>query len=204
MAPIHRTVYRIVKHFFYKLEQICSFCRTSLLFFFLGVKHENFSTHGTPIARIKNGSIKIGKNFTMNNGLHANTIGFSTPCIFLAENANLTLGDNIGMSQTALIASGADITIGNNVLMGGGIKIYSTDFHSLDFMHRRVFDTDKKNKKTSPIHIGNDVFIGAGAIILKGVTIGDRSIVGAGSIVTKSIPSDEIWAGNPAKFIRKI
>ena len=204
MAPIHRTIYRVVKHSFYISEQAFSFCKTSLLFFFLGVKHENFSTHGTPIARIKNGSIKFGKNLTMNNGLHANMIGFSTPCVFFAENANLILGDNIGISQTALIASGADIIIGNNVLMGGGIKIYSSDFHSLDYMHRRSVDTDKKNKKASPIHIGNDVFIGAGTTILKGVTIGDRCIIGAGSVVTKSIPSDEIWAGNPAKFIRKV
>ena len=90
------------------------------------------------------------------------------------------------------------------VLMGGGIKIYSSDFHSLDYMHRRSIDIDKQNKKSSPIHIGNDVFIGAGSTILKGVTIGDRSIIGAGSVVTKSIPSDEIWAGNPAKFIRKV
>ena len=48
------------------------------------------------------------------------------------------------------------------------------------------------------------MFIGANSIILKGVTIGERSIIGAGSVVTKNIPDDEIWAGNPAKFIRKI
>ena len=52
--------------------------------------------------------------------------------------------------------------------------------------------------------IGEDVFIGAHSIILKGVTIGARSIVGAGSVVTKDIPADEVWAGNPAKCIRKL
>lgn len=52
--------------------------------------------------------------------------------------------------------------------------------------------------------IEDNVFIGARCIILKGVTIGENSIVGAGSVVTKSIPANEIWAGNPAKFIRKI
>ncbi|MNL65825.1 2,3,4,5-tetrahydropyridine-2,6-dicarboxylate N-acetyltransferase [compost metagenome] len=57
--------------------------------------------------------------------------------------------------------------------------------------------------KKEPIIIEQDVFIGANSIILKGVTIGARSIIGAGSIVTKNVPADEIWGGNPAKFIRK-
>ena len=57
---------------------------------------------------------------------------------------------------------------------------------------------------TSPVIIKDGAFIGAHSIILKGVIIGEKSIVGAGSVVTKSIPDGEIWAGNPAKFIRKI
>lgn len=57
---------------------------------------------------------------------------------------------------------------------------------------------------TSPVVIKDGVFIGAHCIILKGVTIGEKSIIGAGSVVTKSIPDGEIWAGNPAKFIRRI
>ena len=58
--------------------------------------------------------------------------------------------------------------------------------------------------KKKGITIEDDVLIGTRSIILKGVTIGARSIVGSGSVVTKSIPSDEIWAGNPAKFIKRI
>ena len=57
---------------------------------------------------------------------------------------------------------------------------------------------------TAPICIGEDVFIGANSTILKGVTIGDRSIVASGSVVTKSIPSDQLWGGNPAKKIRDL
>ena len=53
------------------------------------------------------------------------------------------------------------------------------------------------------VHIKKNAFIGTGTIITKPVTIGERSIVGAGSIVTKNIPDDEVWAGNPARFIRK-
>ncbi|MCD7824200.1 MAG: hypothetical protein LUG86_09355 [Oscillospiraceae bacterium] len=57
---------------------------------------------------------------------------------------------------------------------------------------------------TRPVAVGNGAFIGAHTIILKGVTVGEKSIVGAGSVVTKSIPDGEIWAGNPAHFIRKV
>ena len=53
------------------------------------------------------------------------------------------------------------------------------------------------------VRIKKNAFIGTGTIITKPVTIGERSIVGAGSVVTKNIPDDEVWAGNPAKFIRK-
>jgi acetyltransferase-like isoleucine patch superfamily enzyme len=94
------------------------------------------------------------------------------------------------------------IQIGNHVFIGGSVKIYDNDFHSLDSdIRESSHDTDVGSK---PIEIKNHAFIGAHSIILKGVTIGEYSIVGAGSVVTKSIPDREIWAGNPAHFIRKI
>lgn len=63
---------------------------------------------------------------------------------------------------------------------------------------------DQKCKNNAPVVIEDNVFIGARSIILKGVTIGENSIVGAGSVVTRSIPSNQIWGGNPAKFIRNL
>ena len=63
---------------------------------------------------------------------------------------------------------------------------------------------NEKGGVTKPVEIKDGVFVGAHSIILKGVTIGEGSIIGAGSVVTKSIPAGEVWAGNPAKFIRKI
>ena len=81
--------------------------------------------------------------------------------------------------------------------------MFTTDFHSLDSIIRASSE-DQKHKICAPVVIEHNVFIGARCIILKGVTIGENSIVGAGSVVTKSIPANEIWAGNPAKFIRKI
>lgn len=61
-----------------------------------------------------------------------------------------------------------------------------------------------KNINAAPIMIKDGAFIGTRSIILKGVTIGERSIVEAGSVVTKSIPHDEVWAGNPAQFIKRL
>lgn len=149
-------------------------------------------------------SMKWGRDFSMNNGMSGNQIGFNTPCIFRCEKAHITIGDNVGMSQTTLIAKCADITIGNNVKLGGGVKLYTSDFHSLNFEYRRDWTIDKEHRSSAPITLEDDCFIGAGSIILKGVTIGARSIIGAGSVVTKSVPKGEIWAGNPARFIKKI
>lgn len=81
------------------------------------------------------------------------------------------------------------------------MKIYDTDFHSILPEKRLNGNVDVP---TSPIIIGKRVFIGGHSIILKGVTIGDDSVIGAGSVVTKNIPSGEVWAGNPAKFLKKV
>lgn len=93
------------------------------------------------------------------------------------------------------------MTIGKNVNIGSGCMIYDNDFHSLDYNERIHGD---KNINVAPIVIEDGAFIGAHSIILKGVTIGLHSVVGAGSVVTKSIPADEIWGGNPARFIKKL
>lgn len=178
---------------------------TSILFYLNHIKHGSFVTINIPYININRhgGKIIIGNNFKMNNYLAGNPIGYDAPCCFVAgKDATIKIGDNVGISQTALIAI-ADITICNNVKIGGGTKIYTSDFHSLNWEVRRT-TTDREQRKSAPVIIGQDAFIGAGCIILKGVSIGERSIIGAGSVVTKSIPADEIWAGNPVKFIKKL
>ena len=61
---------------------------------------------------------------------------------------------------------------------------------------------DFVNKKNAPIIVKDNVFIGANATLLKGITIGENTIIGACSVVTKNVPANQIWAGNPAKFIK--
>lgn len=170
-----------------------------------GVKFSNFSTGGIPhvmVARHAKG-MTIGKNFAMNNGISHNPIGCPQPCTFFVDNgASITIGKNVGISQTALIAV-SNITIGDNVKIGGGTCIYTSDFHSLN-PRQRNSNEDMNYRISKPVIIEDNAFIGAHCIILKGVTIGENSIVGAGSIVSKSIPANQIWVGNPARFIRNI
>ncbi len=139
----------------------------------------------------------------MNNGMKGNPIGCFNKCTFFVDrNATLKIGNNVGISQTALIAI-EEINIGNNVKIGGGSYLYTSDFHSLDPIIRNSKE-DLVKRKSAPIILEDNVFIGAHSIILKGVHIGKNSIIGAGSIVTKSIPANQIWAGNPARFIKNI
>lgn len=85
------------------------------------------------------------------------------------------------------------IFIGNNVAITAGVKILT---HYLDPSQKgRIF-------RIGEVHIEDDVFIGVNVIICNSVTIGKGSIVGAGSVVTKDIPPYQVWAGNPAKFIK--
>ena len=169
------------------------------------VLFDSFRTSGIPYVMVARGAkgMSIGKNFAMNNGIKGNPIGCYERCTFFVDrDSEIIIGDNVGISQAALI-SHCSIQIGNNVKIGGGTSVYTTDFHSLDPIIR-ASNEDMRHRKCAPVVIKDNVFIGARCIILKGVTIGENSIVGAGSVVTKSIPANEIWAGNPAKFIRKI
>lgn len=179
--------------------------RTKLKFMGNGIDYSSIRTSGVPYVMVARGAkgFTIGKNFAMNNGIKGNPIGCYERCTFFVDkDAEIVIGDNVGISQTALV-SHCSIRIGNNVKIGGGTCVYTTDFHSLDPKIRASKD-DQKHRKCAPVLIGDNVFIGAKCIILKGVTIGENSIIGAGSVVTKSVPANQIWAGNPARFIREI
>lgn len=198
-------LYRSLTYIFSKIRAYIDYYISRFQFLAYGVKVSSFTCKGIPyvmIARHANG-LSIGDNFSMNNGLKSNPIGCPQACVFwVGNNSSITIGNNVGISQTALI-SHCSISIGNNVKIGGGTCIYTTDFHSLDPKIRASRD-DQVQSKCAPVHICDNVFIGAHTIILKGVTIGENSIVGAGSVVTKSIPANQIWGGNPIKFIREL
>lgn len=150
-----------------------------------------------------NGTLTIGSHFKCNNRIKSNSIGLIQPCVFniSTPGSRLTIGNNVGISGSSICAT-TSVTIGDNVLIGSGCLITDTDAHPINYLDRRE---NKPNATLSkPIVIGNDVFIGARSIILKGVTIGDRAVIGAGSVVTQDVPAGVVAAGNPCKVIKQI
>lgn len=144
----------------------------------------------------------MGKDFLVNSHRFANIIGSgSASSIMIGQHAKLTIGEDVGFSNSTICCR-EEISIGNHTIIGGNCKIWDTDFHPTSIEQRRI-DIDS-NAKTSPIHIGEYVFVGADSIIMKGVTIGDFAVIGAGSVVRTSIAEREVWAGNPAVFIKKL
>lgn len=148
-----------------------------------------------------NGGITIGEQCLINSSIHANPVGGDHHVILRADTAGeIVIGNRCGLSNCTLVAQ-EKITIEDDVLIGANAKIYDTDFHLVLF-------EDRKNKsqtpKTKPVLIKKGAFVGAHTIILKGVTIGEKSVIGAGSVVTHDVPDNQIWAGNPARFVRQL
>ena len=146
-------------------------------------------------------SIIVEDNVGINSSLVSDPIGGETRTIlYAAKRGTIRICKGVGLSNTSIVSENS-VTIGEYSNIGGGTKIYDTDFHSLDPDIRLAGDG---NVKTAPVVIGKKVFVGGHVIILKGVTIGDGAVVGAGSVVSRDIPANEIWCGNPARFIKKV
>lgn len=147
------------------------------------------------------GKLTLGKGVKINSSFKSNPVGnaFKT-AFYIGPNGKVAIGNNTGISNS-LFYSIESIVIENSVLIGGGCQFLDNDFHPIKLEDRNNNDS-KIN--SSPIRVHKNVFIGTSCIILKGVTIGENSIIGAGSVVASSIPKNEIWAGNPAKFIKKM
>lgn len=148
----------------------------------------------------RSGSIRIGNHVMLLSAFRSNRVGMSQPVTLETLGEGLIeIGDHSGGSGI-VISSRSRVRIGRYVKLGGNVRIYDHDYHCLDAEIRRTIQ-DSLHVKTKPIEIGDHVFVGANAIILKGVTIGDRSIIGAGSVVTRSVSPGEIWGGNPARKV---
>lgn len=168
----------------------------------LGIKTRTTRIIGRPIINVHpGGKLSIGKNFACLSGNRACVSSSNPTKLVVWSDASLIIGDGCGFSATA-IACKNNIIIGDNVKIGSGSVLHDSDHHSLDSKKRRLVVDDRNSTIHGALKIGNDVFIGANCMILKGVTIGDGAIIGASSVVTKNIGSNEVWAGNPAKKIR--
>ena len=198
-------LYKVIRRVLLLIKNCFDTILTKVIFWGNNVQCSSFKTVGTPYVSVAmGGTCSIGHDLRMNNGIVGNPIGNYSRCtLFVDKGAKLVIGSNLGISQAALICQ-TSITIGDNVKIGGGVSIYDTDFHSLNPLLRKDARTDIKSISKLPVVVKDNVFIGAQSTILKGVTIGHNSIIGAGSLVAKNIPSNEIWAGNPAKFIKNV
>lgn len=137
---------------------------------------------------------KIGKNVEIDVPFHCN-IG-----------KNVYLGDNVIINMNCTFVDDADIRIGSNILIASNVQIY-TAYHPTEPEKRLKNDFDEEKEHffrtcAEPVIIEDNVWIGAGVIILPGVTIGKNSVIGAGSVVNKSIPANCVAVGNPCKPIK--
>lgn len=155
-----------------------------------------------PVIRIGNNCI-IGGSFIIEN-----------------ENASIMIGNATTLGSSSMIVAGdADIYIGNNVVMSFDVTFYNTNSHALDIEERQsdllntleyLRGTSKSRKinwakiESNDIVVKDNVWIGFGATILKGVTIGEGAIVGAKSVVTHDVEPYTVVAGNPAKIVKKL
>jgi acetyltransferase-like isoleucine patch superfamily enzyme len=118
------------------------------------------------------------------------------------DDPELRVGSHTFIGGGCRFAGGSSIRIGDHCLLAGGVMISDNDGHPTDALLRRTSPPPPESIK--PVAIGDDVWIGESAKVLKGVAIGDRSIVAAGAVVTKSVPPDVVVAGNPARVVKHL
>ena len=164
----------------------------------------SFARNGSAVATFANCSMPRAR-MRRRNGDASSTelLGYANdawiqPPFFCDYGYNIALGSKVFFNFNCVVLDVMRVEIGNNVLFGPSVQIY-TATHPLNAAERRTW-----RELAKPVTIGSDVWVGGGAIICPGVTIGDRSVIGAGSVVTRAIPADVFAAGNPCRVIRSL
>lgn len=161
------------------------------------------------VTRHAESRISIGERLVATSQSRGTALGVRGPVILrtLSNSASLIIGDDAGMSGTVICAA-STVRIGSRCLFGADSMVFDTDFHNHDpggdGRPPRRYSSPDWAAISAPITIGDDVFIGARAIVSKGVTIGSGSIVAAGSIVTRDVPGRVVVAGVPARIIGEV
>ena len=119
------------------------------------------------------------------------------PPFYCDYGTNMVLGERVYFNFNCVVLDVCDVTIGDYTFFGPAVQIY-TAMHPMNAAQRRTQEYGK------PVTIGSDVWVGGGAIICPGVTIGTKTVIGAGSVVTRDIPDGVFAAGNPCRVIREI
>jgi maltose O-acetyltransferase len=153
-----------------------------------------------PVLFVGPGTVSLGEGVQF--GWRASPLFYAGYCHVevSTRGSRVEVGDRTEFNNNLMIkCEGAGIKIGCDGLFGAYVEIFDSDFHDLHPARRRA-----GKPVVAPVEIGDNVFVGMGARILKGATIGSDSVIGAGSVVTGSIPAGVIAAGNPARVIREL
>jgi len=154
---------------------------------------------------IINEDVKLGKNVKIYSfvNLYGCELGDDTKVgTFVEIQKNSRIGSKCKISSHSFICSG--VTIGDNCFIGHGVMFINDNYpKSVNSKGMLELESDWVSRFKST-YVGNNVSIGSNATILGGIKIEDNAIIGAGSVVTKDIPSNTIFAGNPARLIRNI
>lgn len=149
--------------------------------------------------------VKLGKNVKLSKfiNLYGCSIGDNTKIgAFVEIQKNAIIGKNCKISSHTFICDG--VTIGDNSFIGHGVMFINDNYPRATKTDGKLECEKDWTDRFVNTKLGKNVSIGSNATILGGVCIADGAVVGAGSVVTKNIPKNEIWAGNPARFIRKV
>lgn len=131
--------------------------------------------------------------------------------LFEKPEASLVIGQNVYVGPETVMAIAGDLMIGSNVQIAWKVTILDHNSHSLNYLERRkdlantiAGHKDWSDVRQSNITIGDDVWIGFGATIMKGVTLGQGCVIGANAVVVQSVPPFTVVAGNPAKVVKNL
>jgi acetyltransferase-like isoleucine patch superfamily enzyme len=153
---------------------------------------------GRPFVRGRD--ISVGRFCVLDSARFNNPLGSSRPCILRTyPGGRISIGDHFAATGVTIVAA-SEVVIGDHVTIGAEASIVDTDFHPIDYRLR--LEGANSKSEVRPVRIGSHVWIGARALVLKGVVLGDRSVVAAGAVVTRSVPPDSLVAGNPARVVK--
>ena len=119
------------------------------------------------------------------------------PRVYFGSGGQISIGDRSMLGQDSIIGSTAEVVIGDDVLMGPQVLIYTSNHGMGPGISMRL-----QPLHSAPVRIGNDVWIGARCILLPGVSIGDGAVVAAGAVVTKDVPAFAVVGGVPAGVLK--
>lgn len=193
----------IEKYLFY-YHSICSSIYRNVIVFFYGknisLGHKSKIDHHSKIYILADGKVELGEGATLRSltkGYHG---GMPFPCTILVDraNAHVTIGKNSRLNGV-YVHSQKSVRIGKNCVIAAGVNIIDSNGHELISTNRTA-----GRDEPEPIEIGENVWIGMNAIVLKGTRVGNNSVIGANSVVSGNFPENSLIIGNPARLVKQL